>query len=189
MTEIIDVLDTESRRLEAMARSFAQFGTLPEGTAAEVDLVELASAVARSLNSAKTEVTVEHSGDLPLVRGYHDALSRALTNIVLNAIDACADGGTVTIIVARRWHEGREMVELRVRDTGAGIPPDRLGTIWQPYVTSKPGGTGLGLAIVRQTILAHHGFVEASSTAAVGTEIVMALPIDGGSVETSATEE
>ncbi|HEY8793370.1 MAG TPA: HAMP domain-containing sensor histidine kinase [Gemmatimonadaceae bacterium] len=189
MMEIIDVLDTESRRLEVMARSFAQFGTLPEGTAADVDLVELASAVARSLNSARVQVQVEHSGDLPLVRGYHDALSRALTNIVLNAIDACAEGGAVTIVVGRRWHEGREMVELRVRDTGAGIPAERLGAIWQPYVTSKPGGTGLGLAIVRQTILAHHGLVQASSMAGVGTEIVMALPIDGGAVETSATEE
>jgi two-component system, NtrC family, nitrogen regulation sensor histidine kinase NtrY len=184
MAESIEVLDTESRRLEAMARSFAQFGTLPEGTAAEVDLVELASAVARSLNSARVHVTVEHPGELPLVRGYHDALSRALTNVVLNAIDACADGGAVTIIVGRRWHEGRALVELRVRDTGAGIPPARIEAIWQPYVTSKPGGTGLGLAIVRQTIVAHHGFVSASSTAGVGTEIALALPIDGNPAET-----
>ena len=184
MAEIIEVLDTESRRLEVMARSFAQFGTLPEGTAADVDLVELASAVARSLHSARVHVTVEHPGELPLVRGYHDALSRALTNVVLNAIDACPDGGAVTIIVGRRWHEGRALVELRVRDTGAGIAPARLESIWQPYVTSKPGGTGLGLAIVRQTILAHHGFVSASSTAGVGTEIALALPIDGSPAET-----
>jgi len=184
MSDIIDVLDTESRRLEVMARSFAQFGTLPEGTAADVDLVELASAVARSLNSARVHVSVEHSADLPLVRGYHDALSRALTNIVLNAIDACADGGTVTVVVGRRWNEGRAMVELRVRDTGAGIPPERIDSIWQPYVTSKPGGTGLGLAIVRQTVLAHHGLVHASSTEGVGTEIVVALPIDGSAAGT-----
>ena len=182
ITEIIEVLDTESRRLEVMARSFAQFGTLPEGTAADVDLVELASAVARSLNSARVQVTVEHPGELPLVRGYHDALSRALTNIVLNAIDACADGGAVTIIVGRRWHEGRAMEELRVRDTGAGIPLERIDAIWQPYVTSKQGGTGLGLAIVRQTILAHHGLVQATSTAGIGTEIVIALPIDGHAI-------
>lgn len=183
MTDIIEVLDTESRRLEMMARSFAQFGTLPEGTASDVDLVELANAVARSLNSARVHVTVEQPAELPLVRGYHDALSRALTNVVLNAIDACPDGGAVTIIVERRWPEGRAMVELRVRDTGAGIPPARIESIWQPYVTSKPGGTGLGLAIVRQTILAHHGFVGARSTAGRGTEITLALPIDGNPAE------
>jgi signal transduction histidine kinase len=104
-------------------------------------------------------------------------------------MEACPDGGTVTVIVAKRWHDGRAMVELRVRDTGAGIPPARIESIWQPYVTSKPGGTGLGLAIVRQTILAHHGIVQASSTQGVGTEIVMALPIDGNAIEPAAEEE
>jgi signal transduction histidine kinase len=189
LSEMIEVLETESRRLELMARSFAQFGTLPEGTAADVDLAELARAVAHSLNSSRVQVIVEEPGDLPLVRGFHDALSRALTNIVINAMEACPDGGTVTVIVGRRWHDGRAMVELRVRDTGAGIPPAKLESIWQPYVTSKPGGTGLGLAIVRQTILAHHGLVQASSTEGVGTEIVMALPIDGNAIEPAAQEE
>ena len=189
LNEYIEVLETESRRLELMARSFAQFGTLPEGTAADVDLVELARAVAHSLSSGRTQVVVEATEDLPLVRGYHDALSRALTNVVINAVEACPDGGKVTVIVARRRHEGREMVELRVRDTGAGIPAERLATIWQPYVTSKPGGTGLGLAIVRQTVLAHHGSVEASSTVGEGTEIVMALPIGGSAMETETEEE
>ncbi len=188
LLDIIDVLDAESRRLEVMARSFAQFGTLPEGTAAEVDLVELASSVARSLNSARVPVQVEHADELPLVRGYHDALSRALTNVVLNAIDACSEGCAVTITVGRRRYDGREMVELRVRDTGAGIPPDRIAGIWQPYVTTKPGGTGLGLAIVRQTVLAHEGLVRASSSAGHGTEIVLALPIVGDEAKTRATE-
>jgi two-component system nitrogen regulation sensor histidine kinase NtrY len=189
LTEFIEVLETESRRLELMARSFAQFGTLPEGTAADVDLVELARAVAHSLSSGRAQVTVEASDDLPLVRGYHDALSRALTNVVINAVEACPDGGTVTVSVGQRSYDGRAMVELRVRDTGAGIPVERLDTIWQPYVTSKPGGTGLGLAIVRQTVLAHHGLVRASSTEGVGTEIVMALPIDGSAVDTGTQEE
>jgi signal transduction histidine kinase len=189
LTEIIEVLETESRRLEVMARSFSQFGTLPEGTAADVDLVELARAVAHSLSAGRVPVTVDAPADLPLIRGYYDALSRALTNIVINAVEACAEGGTVAVIVGRRWHDGRAMVELRVRDTGAGIPRERLDAIWQPYVTSKPGGTGLGLAIVRQTILAHHGLVQASSTEGVGTEIVMALPIDGAAIETVAQEE
>jgi signal transduction histidine kinase len=105
------------------------------------------------------------------------------------AVEASGETGLVVISVARRTIDGRPMVELRVRDTGAGIPPERLATIWQPYVTSKPGGTGLGLAIVRQTVLAHHGLVDASSTTGEGTEIVMALPIDGSGMETETEEE
>jgi signal transduction histidine kinase len=186
MTDIIEVLETESRRLELMARSFSQFGTLPEGTVADVDLAELANAVAHSLSGGRVEVTVETDSELPLVRGYHDALARALANIVINAIEACPNGGRVTVMVKRRQHDGHAMAELRVRDTGAGIPPEKLASIWDPYVTSKPAGTGLGLAIVRQTILAHHGFVEARSSVGAGTEIAMVLPIDGAPIETGS---
>lgn len=189
LSEIVDVLETESHRLEVMARSFAQFGTLPEGTAADVDLAELARAVAHSLHAGRVSVTVDAARDLPLVRGYHDPLARALTNIVINAVEACSEGGAVTMHVGRRWIDGREMVEIRVHDTGAGIPPDRIASIWQPYVTSKAAGTGLGLAIVRQTILAHHGTVSASSRAGAGTEIVFALPVDGGAIPTVPEEE
>ena len=189
LSEIVDVLETESRRLEIMARSFAQFGTLPEGTAADVDLVELVRAVAHTLHAGGVRVTVEAAGDLPLVRGYHDPLARALANIAINAVEACGEGGTVTLHVGRRWVSGREMVEIRVHDTGAGIPPERIDTIWDPYVTSKPGGTGLGLAIVRQTILAHHGTVAASSSVGAGTEIVVALPVDGGAIQKVREEE
>jgi two-component system nitrogen regulation sensor histidine kinase NtrY len=189
LNEYIEVLETESRRLELMARSFAQFGTLPEGTAADVDLVELARAVAHSMSGGRVTVDVEvWDENIPLVRGYHDALSRALTNIVINAVEASGESGIVEIVVAQRTRDGREMVELRVSDSGSGIPPEQLATIWQPYVTSKPGGTGLGLAIVRQTVIAHHGLVDASSTKE-GTEIVMALPVDGSEMETETEEE
>ncbi|MEO8881770.1 MAG: HAMP domain-containing sensor histidine kinase [Gemmatimonadaceae bacterium] len=184
MTDIIDVLDTESRRLELMARSFAQFGTLPEGTAADVDLVELANAVARSLSGGSAIIDVEvWDAQLPLVRGYYDALSRALTNVVINAIEAGGDRAAIVITVVRKSVRGRDMIEIGVRDSGPGIPAVRLATIWQPYVTNKPGGTGLGLAIVRQTILAHHGFVSASSAVGEGTEITLALPVDGNPAE------
>jgi len=189
LNEYIEVLETESRRLELMARSFAQFGTLPEGTAADVDLVELARAVAHSLSGGGVAVEVRvRDDDIPLVRGYHDALARALTNVVINAVEASGDAGLIVITVARRTIDERPMVELRVSDRGSGIPPERLATIWQPYVTSKAGGTGLGLAIVRQTVLAHRGLVRASSTPGEGTEIVMAFPIDGSVAQTEPQE-
>jgi signal transduction histidine kinase len=190
LDEYIEVLETESRRLELMARSFAQFGTLPEGTAADVDLVELAQAVAHSLSSGGVTVDVEvWDENMPLVRGYHDALSRALTNIVINAIEASREQAHVIIALRKRSVLGREMVELSVEDNGVGIPPDRIATIWDPYVTSKPGGTGLGLAIVRQTILAHHGTVEAKSGDGRGTLIIMTLPTTGSAEEPTATAQ
>jgi signal transduction histidine kinase len=69
-------------------------------------------------------------------------------------------------------------VEIVVRDRGAGIAASKLGRIWEPYVTHKPGGTGLGLAIVRQTLHAHGGSASAASTPGEGTTITLALPMD-----------
>ena len=67
-----------------------------------------------------------------------------------------------------------------MRDTGCGIPPERLARIWEPYVTYKAGGTGLGLAIARQTVLAHQGDVTAESEPGRGTVIRFILPIRDG---------
>src|SRR4029078_7480315 len=114
-----------------------------------------------------------------MVHGHHDALARALSNVMLNAVDACKAGGTVSVRVRRTDIDGRDSVEVAGSDTGCGIPRDQLMRIWDPYVTSKPGGTGLGLAIARQTVLAHDGAVAADSTVGRGTEIRFVLPVDG----------
>jgi signal transduction histidine kinase len=174
--ETIDVLEAESRRLEEMARSFALFGRLPEGPRAAVDLGELVRATTRSAVPVDTPVEVSVAEDVPMVPGHADALGRALTNVLLNAVEASAVGAPVDVSVRRAALDGRAMVEVAVRDRGVGIPEGRLSRIWEPYVTHKPGGTGLGLAIVRQTVLAHDGAVSAESTAGAGTTVRLFLP-------------
>jgi two-component system nitrogen regulation sensor histidine kinase NtrY len=180
LDETVEVLAIESRRLEEMAKSFAQFGRLPEGPRAEVDLGELARYTARSTIPPDVGVSVDVGDDVPMIHGHHDALARALTNVMLNAVDACKAGGHVGIRVRRVSNGAGDAVELAVLDNGCGIPPERLARIWDPYVTSKPGGTGLGLAIARQTVLAHDGSVAADSTVGAGTEIRFVLPVNGG---------
>ena len=176
LAETVEVLSTESQRLEQLARSFAQFGRLPEGPRAEVDVGELARYTARATIPPELEAHVEVAADVPMIHGHHDALARALSNVMLNAVDACKHGGRVDVCVRRAPHNGTDGVEIVVTDTGCGIAPDRISRIWEPYVTSKTGGTGLGLAIARQTVLAHDGAVSASSTIGVGTEIRFVLP-------------
>jgi len=180
LAETVDVLETESQRLETMARSFAQFGRLPEGPSAEVDVGELVRYTARATIPPEMEVDVDIATDVPMIHGHHEALARALSNVMLNAVDACREGGGGRVGVRVRCADlaGRASVEVAVSDTGCGIPRDRLLRIWDPYVTSKPGGTGLGLAIARQTVLAHHGLVAADSTVGMGTEIRFVLPVN-----------
>lgn len=176
--DAIEVLDTESARLDAMARSFAQFGRLPEGPRAQVDLGELARYAARSSAAPGVAIEVDVAHDTPMIDGYFEALTRAVSNVVLNAIDACDSEGTVRLRVQPSALNGRAAAEIVVEDTGRGIAPDRLAHVFEPYVTTKPGGTGLGLAIVRQTILAHDGQVDATSIPGRGTSIRLILPVD-----------
>jgi two-component system, NtrC family, nitrogen regulation sensor histidine kinase NtrY len=171
----VEVLAVESRRLEEMAKSFAQFGRLPEGPRAAVDVGELARYTARATVPPNVSLTVDVAEDVPMVEGHHDALARALSNVLINAVEACPRGGAIDVRVARRDGEGGEVV-VSVKDNGCGMPAERLARIWDPYVTYKQGGTGLGLAIARQTIDAHGGRVEAESAPGEGTEIRFVLP-------------
>jgi signal transduction histidine kinase len=74
-------------------------------------------------------------------------------------------------------------VRISVADDGKGIASENLQTIWEPYVTNKPGGTGLGLAIARQAVWAHDGTVNATSTLGKGTEIQFTIPANGAHAE------
>jgi signal transduction histidine kinase len=123
--------------------------------------------------------------DLPHIIGHHDALSGAVSNVVLNAVDACNGKGRILVEAHSIANGAGRSVEIAVSDDGAGIEPKELARIWEPYVTHKPGGTGLGLAIARQAVLAHDGTVEATSTLGKGTRIRFVLPVKAGSISRS----
>src|ERR687893_2722437 len=185
LRESVEVLAVESERLERIARAFAQFGRLPEGPRAPVDVGELVRYTARATVPADMPLTVDVADDVPMVSGHLDALARAVSNVLINAVEACGSAGRdghVAVRVAGTSHRGRDAVEVTVADSGCGIPAERISRIWDPYVTSKPGGTGLGLAIVRQTIAAHNGEVAAESAPGGGTTIRLVLPADGARV-------
>ena len=183
LQENVHVIQMESDRLDRMARSFAEFGRLPEGPAAEVDIADLVRYTARSCLPPHIDLDMQIDDDLPRVHGHNGALAGALSNVLLNAVDASGESGRITVRAnaTRLW--GREAVRITVADDGAGIAPEQLEAIWEPYVTSKPGGTGLGLAIARQAIWAHDGTVEARSTLGEGTEIQFTIPANGTGAE------
>ncbi len=170
----------ESERLDRMARSFAEFGRLPDGPAAEIDISELVRYTARSCVPPSVALDLQIDENLPRVHGNNSALAGALSNVLLNAVDASAKGGRITVKANQVRMAGRAAVRISVADTGKGIAPGNLEQIWEPYVTNKPGGTGLGLAIARQAVWAHDGTVNATSTLGEGTEIQLTIPADGG---------
>ena len=106
------------------------------------------------------------------VRADPHHLHRALLNLVLNALEAMPEGGTL-ILAAADLPEG---VELRVEDSGPGIPPEALGRVFDPFFTTKARGTGLGLAIVQQVAEAHGGSAEAGNRPGGGACFRILLP-------------
>jgi len=185
MSDTIQVLETESTRLERMAASFAQFGRLPEGPPSEVDLGELARYTAKSTVPETMKLVLRINSKTTRVLGNHSALGGALSNILLNAVDASKPGGRIEVRVEPARMNGTDAVLVVVVDEGSGIPEKEVARIWDPYFTHKVGGTGLGLAIARQAILAHNGTVEARSTLGKGTEISFHLPAGPSTVSGS----
>ncbi len=166
----IEVLREENRRLEQMAREFSEFGRLPEGPAADVDLGQLLDSVIPA--TVPDEIRINRSVDANLVvHGHYEPLRRAVQNLLRNAVEA--SGGEALDINARRC-DGH--IQLAIADHGPGITPDAREQIFEPYFTTKEAGTGLGLAIVKQTVEVHRGTVTVSDTPGGGATFTIDLP-------------
>ncbi|MDQ6738657.1 MAG: HAMP domain-containing histidine kinase [Gemmatimonadota bacterium] len=178
LAETIEVLATETERLERTARSFAQFGRLPEGPPSRIDVGEMVRYAANATVPPSMTLELQVADALPMILGYHDALAGAISNVLLNAVDACGSRGTVVVRVSDVVVQGRPAVIISIEDDGPGIGAQQLKRIWEPYVTNKAGGTGLGLAIARQAVWAHEGSVSARSDIGAGTTIEFIVPVD-----------
>lgn len=164
----LKVLEDETNRLDRLAKEFAEFGRLPEGPQADVDIGELLAGVIAATVPADRTVSRDIEPRL-LVRGHYEPLRRAFQNIVKNAVEA---GGALRVSAFRSTGS----VRVAVTDGGPGVPVDQRERIFDPYVTTKPAGTGLGLALVRQTVTAHRGTVEVEDGPAGGARFVVMLP-------------
>ena len=186
-TEPLDVIETEAERLDELARAFARLGLPPEGPTSEVDVREMLEYLVAAHLPPGIEGQLSIAGELPLIDGYYDALSRALANLVQNAVEAVdGPGGRVDVVATATEFEGLPAVEVRISDSGPGIPPEAEGRLWEPDFTTKSRGTGLGLALVRQTILAHGGRVHAANRPEGGAEFSVVLPVSAGAGRRSA---
>ncbi len=114
-----------------------------------------------------------------------DLLHRALSNLVLNAMDAMPHGGTLTLRTGR----DRGNVIIEVSDTGTGMTREECERIFTPYYTSKEHGTGLGLAIVQSVISDHGGRITVRSETGRGTTFVIELPDNSESLQNAAPEK
>jgi signal transduction histidine kinase len=139
------------------------------------------------------EVTVRMNigENLPLIRGDRHQLCQLFGNLLINALEALAGKGTVSITAREVLQEtepagdpgSQEPVQtllVEVTDDGPGVPADILDRIFNPFFTTKPLGSGLGLAIVRKVVDAHDGHIDMQSGGPGGTRFRVTLPVSGG---------
>ncbi len=173
----------EISNLKGIIGKFSEFSKMPQPQLQPVQVndvirgvTQLFQAQLQAPGRAKISVLLQLDSHLQTVAADPEMLHRAISNLVLNAMDAMPESGTLTL--RTRGEDGKVMIE--VADTGSGLTPDECEKIFTPYYTSKKHGTGLGLAIVQSVVSDHGGRIQVQSQPGHGTTFVIELPRAGG---------
>ncbi len=172
-------LKTEVARINQRITEFLNYSRPPKLEFRQVDVGELARDALRTVEVQASENNIQTR--VEEVAGRHsiaadaNSLRSALTNLVINSLQAMdGEGGRILITVSGE-EDGRR-VRIDVADTGRGIKADDISKIFEPYYSTKDTGTGLGLAIVRKAVDDHHGTISVKSKEGEGTTFTITLP-------------
>lgn len=171
----------EISNLKNIIGRFSEFSRMPQPQLHRVQLNELIRGVMQlhqaqleSPGRARVSCDLQLDPHLQPVTADPELLHRAISNLVLNAMDAMPQGGR--LMLRTRNEPGRALIEIA--DTGSGLTPEECERIFTPYYTSKQNGIGLGLAIVQSVVSDHGGSIRVHSVPGQGTTFVIDLPRD-----------
>jgi two-component system nitrogen regulation sensor histidine kinase NtrY len=167
----------EINNLKAIIGRFSEFSKMPQPQRRPTQVNEIVHSVLGVFQAqlqAKSPIAVhtDLAATLPEISADPDLLHRAISNLVLNAIDAMPQGGELTIGSKAIG----DRVEISVSDTGSGLTPEECERLFTPYYTTKQYGTGLGLAIVQSVVSDHGGKISVESAKDKGTTFRIELP-------------
>jgi signal transduction histidine kinase len=175
----------EVDRICGLINDLLSFARPSRPNVAEESINDVIDGIARILETEAKEKGVEITKDfalnLPRVWIDREQMKQVFMNLILNAIQAMGEGGSLFIStrLTSRNDTGNsgQFVQVEVRDTGVGIPPENIDHIFDPFFTSKEEGSGLGLSISHQIVQEHGGYVTVESKVGVGTTFLINLPI------------
>ncbi len=179
--ECLELIATESRRCGDLIKNLLSLSRSAPMNLQSVDLHEVINRslllIKHQLELAGIDAQLKLEDDLPRVPCDAAQIEQVLLALIMNAIDAMPRGGNLWIATLLN-HDETE-ISIQVRDDGAGIAPDVLPQIFEPFMTTKEHGhgVGLGLAISRGIVEGHHGRIEAESQLGKGTTFTVTLPV------------
>jgi nitrogen-specific signal transduction histidine kinase len=186
--EFLEIIIDEVNRLNGVVTQFLDYSRPLKPSMAPSEVNEILDRTFRLLTSGippQIEVRLDLTPGLPRVQCDAEQLKQVFLNLALNAFQAMPRGGKLTVSTRVErdelafWREGkrrRDVVEIRFRDTGPGIPEEARENIFVPFYTTKEKGTGLGLAICQRIVKAHAGSIAVRSSLGEGAEFVISLP-------------
>ena len=179
--ELFDVLQKESKRLGVVVDDFLNFARPRPLSLAPVDV---AAVVERSVAQMQIDagarsiaITTRLDPQLPRVQADAEQLHQVFLNLLLNAIAASPDHGRIEVSGTRASHDS---VAVTVHDWGAGIPPDALPRVFDPFFTTRETGSGLGLSISHTIVSDHGGSIDIDSAPGNGCAVTVTLPVAKG---------
>lgn len=173
----MEVISSEILRLDRVVKTFLDFTRPVALNLIEAPLATFISDIADlarpQAEAAGIELVVQQKIEPVSVTVDADLLKQALLNIVVNAIEAMPQGGELRIESGVKG----DQAEIRISDTGAGIPPEVRDNIYNLYFTTKPQGSGIGLAMTFRIVQLHDGRINFSSEPGKGTSFTVELPL------------
>lgn len=176
----VEGIRAEAESLGQVVTNFLNFARPAQLTLARVDLRGICERAAEEVRAEARALggDVELRGDFGDLEGDDVLLRQAFSNLLRNAVEACADASVAPMIVIQSEIDPAQKVSrIAVNDSGPGIPPATRERVFRPFFTSKRNGTGLGLALVQKIIVFHNGRVVASESPQGGASLQITLPL------------
>jgi two-component system NtrC family sensor kinase len=186
-TDTYKTIEREALRCKRVVENLLTFSRQPQSQKKLEDLNAILQDTLSIINpkiwTGQVEIVCKSIKDLPLISVDRHEIQQLVVNLCINALDAMPQGGTLSLTLARTIMPGDQAaIELRIQDTGTGIPSDIQNRIFEPFYTTKSAGkgTGLGLNIVQNIVKGHGGTIRVQSKVGEGTTFIVQLPLDPG---------
>lgn len=175
-TDKLRIIVDETARLENFVREILLFSKEIKLEEELLDINQIIQEVCEFMEGKIKEnhiIPEKKLGPIPLIKGDKTQLRLLFINIIKNAVEAMPKGGTLEVETKKE----KDMVEIRIADTGEGIPPFILKDIFMPFFTTKKDGTGLGLSITKKIVNHHQGDIRVESKVGTGTTVWIRVPV------------